>query len=157
MKLALIAAISENNCIGNQGKLPWNIPEDMKHFKDLTIGHTVLMGRKTWESLPKKFRPLPQRKNIIITRDETYSVPTGVIVCKSLTEVIEKFSNETILVIGGAEIYKQTIDLADTLYITHVHTDVPGDAFFPKIDPNQWKPTHTEDHETFSFVTYEKI
>ncbi len=157
MKLALIAAISENNCIGKQGKLPWNIPEDMKHFKDLTLGHTVLMGRKTWESLPPKFRPLPQRKNIVITRDQAYQVPEGVVVCQSITQVLEQFSNDIVLVIGGAEIYKQTIDIADTLYITHVHKHVDGDAFFPPIDHKQWKVDSEEKHEEFSFVTYSKI
>lgn len=157
MALSLIAALAQNNCIGKDGKLPWSIPEDMQHFKDITTGHVVLMGRKTWESIPLKFRPLPNRTNVILTRDPTYTVPDGVIVCTSLTDVIQKFSNEKILVIGGADIYRQTIDIADTLSITHVYQDVSGDAFFPEIKKDVWKETEREERNGFAFVTYKKL
>jgi len=152
--LSLIAAISENNCIGKDNSLPWNIPEDMKHFKDITTGHIVLMGRNTWESIPEKFRPLPNRKNIVITRDIKYMVPEGVEVYSSIDEALEKYKNENVFIIGGASIYKQTIDQADKLYITEVHQQVDGDAFFPEIDKNVWQEVEREDHEGFSFVRY---
>ena len=152
--LSLIAAISENNCIGKDNSLPWNIPEDMKHFKDITTGHIVLMGRNTWESIPEKFRPLPNRKNIVITRDIKYMVPKGVEVYSSIDEALEKYKKQDLFIIGGASIYKQTIEKADKLFITEVHQFVDGDAFFPEIDKNVWQEVEREDHEGFSFVRY---
>ncbi len=155
--IALIAAISENNCIGKSGTLPWYIPEDLKRFKEITTGHTVLMGRKTWESIPEKFRPLPNRKNIVITRNTAYPVPEGVVLHHSVEEAL-KHEQGDIMVIGGAEIYAQSIDRADTLYITHIRTFIEdGTAFFPTIDRTIWKETEREDHEHFSFVTYKKL
>lgn len=156
MSLALVAAVSTNNCIGKDGQLPWHIPEDMKRFKELTMGKTVLMGRKTWESLPVKFRPLPQRKNIIITRQEGYIVPDGVWIYSSIDAALKAHGQEDIMVIGGAEIYRQTINRADTLHITHVHQSVDGDAFFPTIDPTIWREVEKENHGEFSFVKYAK-
>lgn len=156
MSLSLIAAIAENNCIGKGGELPWNIPEDMKHFKDVTTGHPVLMGRKTWESIPEKFRPLPKRKNIIITRQTDYAIPVDVKLYSSIEDAMNAHADEEIMVIGGAEIYKQTIDIADTLYITHVARTVDGDAFFPDIDDAVWKETERDDRDGFSFVTYKR-
>ncbi len=154
--IALIAAISENNCIGKSGTLPWYIPEDLKRFKNITTGHTVVMGRKTWESIPEKFRPLPNRKNIVITRNTDYPVPEGVILYHSVEEVL-KHEEGDIMVIGGAEIYAQSIGHADMLYITHIRTVIEdGTAFFPAIDPTIWKESEREDHERFSFVTYTK-
>lgn len=157
MSLSLIAALASNNCIGKGGKLPWNIPEDMQHFKDVTMGHPVLMGRKTWESIPEKFRPLPKRKNLVITRDANYPVPNEVEVHTSITEALEHHPGEEIMVIGGADIYRQTLDVAETLYITHVYRSVDGDAFFPEIKPDVWKETEREEREGFAFVTYKKI
>ncbi len=154
--IALIAAISENNCIGKNNTLPWHIPEDMKHFRKLTNGKTVVMGRKTWESIPEKFRPLPNRKNVVITRNLDYTVPDSVMLYHSVKEALEHEGGD-VMVIGGAEIYVQSIELADTLYITHVHTFIEdGTAFFPTIDKNIWKEAEREDHEHFSFVTYKK-
>lgn len=155
--ISLIAAIAQNNCIGKHNSLPWNIPEDLKHFKELTTGKTVLMGRKTWESIPEQFRPLPKRKNIVITTQSDFIVPESVELFHSLGDAISAHNNENIFVIGGANIYAQTIGLADTLYITHVNQIVDGDAFFPEIDKNIWKETERENHENFSFVTYTKI
>ncbi len=154
--IALIAAISENNCIGKNGTLPWHIPEDMKRFRKLTDEHTVVMGRKTWESIPEKFRPLPNRKNIVVTRNTDYPVPVGVVLYHSVEEALN-YEKGDIMVIGGAEIYAQSIERANTLYITHIHTFIEdGTAFFPKIDSTVWKETEREDHEHFSFVTYKK-
>lgn len=155
--IALIAAIAQNNCIGTNGTLPWHMPEDLQHFKDITNGHPVLMGRTTWESLPEKFRPLPNRKNIVISRQPHYVVPEGVELYSTIDDAIAAHDTETVIIIGGAQLYAQTIALADVLYITHVHRTVDGDAFFPPIDPSIWKEEEREDHETYSFVTYKKI
>lgn len=152
--LVLIAAVANNSCIGHNGTLPWHLPEDLAHFKAITAGHTVLMGRTTWESLPTKFRPLPGRKNLVISRQTNYPVPAGVEVYGSIETALQAHQAETIFVIGGANIYAQTINLADQLYITHVHQTVSGDAFFPPIDQNVWQETDREDHPGFSFVTY---
>lgn len=157
MPLLLIAAISKNNCIGNHGEIPWRLPEDMKHFKNLTMDKIVLMGRKTWESLPEKWRPLPGRKNIVITRQNEYAVPDGVEIYHTVEAAIAAHPNEDACVIGGAEIYRQTIDQADTLYITHVEKTVDGDAFFPEIDATVWKETEREKHEGYAFVTYKRM
>lgn len=152
--ISLIAAISQNNSIGKDNTLPWNIPEDLKHFKDVTSGHIVLMGRNTWESIPEKFRPLSNRKNIVITSDKYYMVPTGVEVYSSIDEVLEKYKNQDVFVVGGASIYKQTIEKADKLFITEVQQFVDGDTFFPEIDKKIWKEIEREDKDGFSFVEY---
>lgn len=154
--LASIVAISQNNCIGKDGDLPWHIPEDLKHFKDITNGHTVIMGRKTWESIPEKFRPLKNRENIIITRNEDYDVPDGVKIFTSFERAVEHCRNKYAFVIGGASLYNLAMDFVDTLYITHVDREVDGDTFFPEIDLDVWKETERDDREGFSFVTYLK-
>lgn len=156
MPLTLIAAVAENGCIGKTGALPWYLPEDLKHFKELTTGKTVLMGRKTWESLPEKFRPLPNRKNVVITRQAEYAVPSGVHVHRTLASALAEHAAEDVYVIGGAEIYKQTIDAADRLEITRVKQTVDGDAFFPEINPVLWKEVRHDLYDGFAFVTYER-
>ncbi len=155
--LSLIAAISKNNCIGKDNQVPWHIPEDLKHFKEVTTGKAVLMGRKTWESIPEKFRPLPKRKNIVITRQKDYPVPAGVELYQEIEAALTAHPNEEIMVIGGAEIYRQTIARADRLYITEVNQVADGDAFFPEIDTSVWKEVGRENHTGFSFVIYERI
>ena len=153
--IALIAAISKNNCIGKNNQLPWSIPEDMKHFKKITKGKTVLMGRKTFESILGYLgKPLPNRTNLVITRDPNYQVPKGAKVCNNLEQAITE--HQDIFVIGGANIYEQTISQANKLYITHVDQQVDGDAFFPNIDMNIWEKTDEKNHDGFSFVTYVK-
>ncbi|MFA5935902.1 MAG: dihydrofolate reductase [Patescibacteria group bacterium] len=152
--ITLIAGISKNNCIGKNGSLPWRIPEDMKHFKDLTMDHPVIMGRKTWESIPEKFRPLPGRRNIVVTRQSDYALPEGVDRAGSVDEAIDLARDP--FVIGGTEIYAQAMERADRLEITHVDQNVDGDAFFPTIDPAMWAESMREDHDGFSFVTYER-
>lgn len=154
--LSLIAAISENYCIGNKNQLPWNLPEDLKHFKEITAGHPVIMGRKTWESLPPKFRPLPGRVNIVITRQANFVVPAEVEVFDSVAKALLAHPTTNNFIIGGAQIYAEGLPLADTLYITHVHRVVEGDTFFPKIDPTIWKEAERIDYPEFSFVTYKK-
>lgn len=156
--ISIIAAIAENNCIGKDGTLPWNLPEDMQHFRDLTIGKPVIMGRKTWESLPDRFRPLPQRTNIVITRQNTYAVPANVFVYDTLESAIAAQDEAPeIMIIGGAQIYELGMPIANRLYITKVHQTVLGDAFFPDIDLSIWQLSECHDREGFSFLTYNRI
>lgn len=148
MILSVISAIGKNNELGLNNQLLWDLPRDMKHFREATSGHPVIMGRKTFESIG---RPLPNRRNIIITRDVSY-VHESVEVVHSLPEAIDIFKydvnptphGDEVFVIGGAEIYKQAIEHADRLYITHVSGEFEADAFFPTIDMNFWKKTKSE-------------
>ena len=158
MPLAIIAAVAKNNVIGKRNALPWYIPEDLKRFKLLTTGKTVLMGRKTSDSIIQNLgKPLPNRKNVVITSQSDYRVPDGVVVYNNLKKALEELKNEEVMVSGGGEIYKQTIDFAEKLYITHVDKEVDGDVFFPEIDSNKWKKISEEKHEGFSFTEYERI
>jgi len=155
--IALIAAVAKNNCIGKDNKLPWHLPEDLEHFKKMTTHKIVLMGRKTYESIVNYLgKPLPNRKNIVITRNPDYQVPENVEVYNDINSALEVYKTENVFVIGGAGIYAQTIALADRLYITQVDQEVAGDAFFPDIDPTVWQETEREDHKGFSFMTYAK-
>ncbi len=131
--ISIIAAIGKNRELGKDNKLLWQIPSDMKRFKDLTTGSVVIMGRKTYESLPQKFRPLPGRINVIITRDSSYFAP-GAVVVNSMEAAIEeaKKTNKEIFIIGGAQIYSLGIKYAEKLYLTQVDKEYPeADAFFP--------------------------
>lgn len=157
MPFSLIAAVAENNCIGIKNKLPWNIPEDLDHFKKLTLGKTCLMGQATFESILGYLgKPLPGRKTVVVTLDTGYQAPEGVRIFHSLDEIFEKLKDEDVFVCGGASIYRQTIDRVDKLYITHVKKTVDGDVFFPEIDKSKWQETAREDHPEFSFVEYER-
>lgn len=155
--ISLIAAVADNNCIGKNNQLPWYLPEDLKHFRKLTTGKVVVMGRKTWESIPAERKPLPQRVNVVITRQENFPVPAEVEVYGELNAALSAHRNDDVWIIGGAELYRQTLPLADRLFITRVHQAVDGDVFFPSIDMNIWKETEREDHDGFSFVTYQKV
>lgn len=137
MSLSIIAAVSKNNVIGNENKLLWNIPLDVKFFRSTTSGHPIIMGRKTFLSIG---RALPKRRNIVITRDKDFS-HDGVEVFHSIDEAISLFknSNEEAFIIGGADIYKQTLPLVNKLYITHVDNEFTGDTTFPEINNNIWK------------------
>ena len=163
MILSLIAAIGKNHEIGKNNMLLWHMPSDMKFFRDTTKGHAVVMGRKTFESLPGI---LPNRKNIIITRDTNYKITGGEVV-HSLEEALSLFkgSDEEVFIIGGSEIYKQAINIADKLYITHIDKeDKEADAFFPEIIPVVWNEiSHTENQAddknpfAYTFSIYEKF
>ena len=154
-----IAAIGMNNELGKDNQLIWHLPNDFKRFKTLTTGHYIIMGRKTFESFPK---PLPNRTHIIITRQKNYEVPEGCLVANSLTKAIDLCpKNEEIFIIGGGEIYNQSIEIADKIDLTRVHTTIDADTFFPEIDTNIWELVfeefHTKDekHEyDFTFLTY---
>ena len=153
MNLTIIAAISENNAIGYQGKIPWHIPEDLKRFKQLTTGNTIMMGRKTYESIGK---PLPNRTNIVITKNKNFRA-TGIIIAHTLEEAIEQSKNfQHTYIISGQQIYEQTMPLANKLEITHVHKTVQADTFFPQIDYTKWKETNKIEKKEYSFATYEK-
>lgn len=162
MIISIIAATSENNVIGNKGKLPWTLHADMKHMKELTMGHPLIMGRKTHESIG---RALPGRRNIIVTH-QNVEYP-GCEVVSSLDAALGAISDDTsgeIFIFGGGEIYKQAMEKADRIYMTRVHATVEGDAFFPEIDPAQWKEVSREEHSKdadndhpFSFFQYERL
>ena len=157
--LTIIAAAGENNVIGKDNQLIWHLSDDLKHFKDLTKGHCMIMGRKTFESFPK---PLPNRTHIVITRQANYKVPNGVIIVDNLEDALDAAKDDAQpFIIGGGEIYKQSMPVADTIELTRVHANFEGDTYFPDIDPNLWKETrkvfHNKDakHDySFSFITY---
>ncbi|WP_299098907.1 dihydrofolate reductase [uncultured Winogradskyella sp.] len=161
-ELTIIVAAGENNAIGKDNKLIWHLIDDLKHFKSLTNGHHIIMGRKTFESFPK---PLPNRTHVVITRQKDYKVPEGVIVVNSLDDAIDaaRFDKQP-FIIGGGEIYKQAMSLVDKLEITRVHSNFENaDTFFPEIDKTKWqevsRTTHRADEKhayAFSFITYIK-
>lgn len=156
-QLILIAAVAKNNVIGKSNSLPWYVPEDLKHFKEVTTGHTVLMGRKTFESIIARLhKPLPNRKNVVITKRAEYNVPEGVELYHSIDEALNKHNDEPIYIIGGATLYAQTIEKADVLLITEIHKKYEGDVFFPDIDKTVWQETERKNHGEYSFVTYER-
>ncbi len=160
-ELTIIVAAAENDAIGKDNKLIWHLSDDLKHFKNLTNEHHIIMGRKTFESFLK---PLPNRTHIVITRQNNYKAPEGVIIVNSLKDAIDAAKiDKQPFIIGGGEIYKQALQIANKIELTRVHENFKADTFFPKIDMNLWKETsktfHTKDekhkHE-FSFITYEK-
>ena len=137
MKITLVAAIASNNVIGKENSLPWNIPEDLKRFKQMTSGHTILMGRKTFDSIG---RPLPNRQNIVMTKDKNFE-REGIKVINDFDEALEliKKSNEDVFVIGGSKIYELFEPVANSLAITRIFKDFEGDAFFPDINWDLWQ------------------
>lgn len=153
----IIAAHDPNLVIGNNGRLPWNIPEDLKHFKKVTMGHPLLMGRGVFEEIGEK--PLPGRACFVLTSRNYQNVTTF----KSVEQAISYFDSsdiETVFIIGGGEIYKQMLHLADKLIITLIHKEYKGDVFFPEYRPdigNTWKEISREDFGTYSFVEYKRV
>jgi dihydrofolate reductase len=159
-KITLIVAAAENNAIGKDNQMLWHLPNDFKYFKKNTLEHSVVMGRKTFVSIGK---PLPERRNIILTRDMNYS-HEEVDVANSVQEVLNYCRDEReIFIIGGAEIYKQTLPLADKILLTRVHTTIDGDAYFPALLDHEWKLVSAEKHEKdekhafdYTFEVYER-
>jgi len=154
--LVLIAALAQNRVIGRDGDLPWRLPDDLKRFKRLTVGKTVLMGRKTWVSLG---RPLPDRDNWVLTRDPVFVAP-GATVFGTLDQALNAAQGRELVVIGGAELYRQILPFATRLELTDVLAEVAGDTYFPSLDDTQWRQTAVEDHAAddrhalpFRFVT----
>lgn len=156
MPVYLIAAVSENGVIGKDGHLPWHVPEDLKRFKHRTTGHAVLMGRKTWESIPEKHRPLPDRTNIVVTRQTDYPLPQTVERFATIKSALAAHHDDTVFIIGGGEIYRQTMEMADRIYLTRVRGKIKGDVFFPDINPRHWVETDREDHGDYAYMTFER-
>ena len=160
-RLTLIAAIARNGVIGKGNALPWHLPEDLRRFKALTTGQAVIMGRKTWDSLPAKFRPLPNRLNIVVTRNRDYRAE-GATVVGSLDAAIHASQTLTPFVIGGAELYAHALPLAQRLELTEIDADIEGDAHFPHWDRRPWREAARETHRAeagwnYSFVSYERV
>lgn len=146
MRVTLVVGVAENGVIGRDGGMPWRLSSDLRRFKATTMGKPVVMGRKTWESLPK--RPLPGRHNVVVTRDPAYRAE-GATVAGSLDEALAIARGEgadEACVIGGGEIYAAALPLADTLDVTHVLAEIDGDTLFPVIDPKLWQAVSNEDH-----------
>ncbi len=160
MKLNLVFARSANGVIGKDGTLPWHLPEDMAHFKRTTVGHPVIMGRNTWDSLPERFRPLPQRLNIVVTRQTAWQA-AGAQVAHSLEEACRLCPPQSdVWVIGGAQIYAQALPLASTAVVTEIDAAFEGDAYAPPFGP-EWREVGRQDQVSgtglkFSFVTYRR-
>ncbi len=160
--ISIIVAISDDLGIGKNNDLLWHIPEDLKRFKKLTLGNTVVMGKKTWESLPK--RPLPGRKNVVIT-DIPGEKFDGAVAAYSIDDAISKCGkDEEIFIMGGGSVYRQFMPLSGRLYITHVHRKAPADVYFPEIDPKVWKPVSKEEFNadeksdfSYTYIIYERI
>ena len=160
MKLNLIFARAANGVIGVHNTLPWHLPEDMAHFKRTTLGCPVIMGRKTWDSLPPKFRPLPGRLNVVVTRQREWTADGAVVVHSLEAACVACPPNSTAWVIGGAELYAQALPLASTAVVTEIDADFEGDAFAPHFGP-EWVETSRQPQVSvnglnFSFVTYQK-
>lgn len=159
-KLSIVVAMAKNRTIGVNNSLPWRCPEDLKHFKTLTMGHHMIMGRKTFDSIGK---PLPGRTTVVVTRNNDLEI-AGCVVAHSLKEAIAVCADDKeIFIVGGAELYRQAVSLADTLYITELQQEVEGDAHFPEFDKSAWQETSREVRTQdipqpleFHFVTYRK-
>ena len=159
MIVTIVVAIAENYAIGKNNQLLWHMPADLKHFKNITTGHTVIMGRKTYDSVGK---PLPNRRNIIVTRQDIKI--EGCEVVKSIEDALALCANEDeVFIVGGAEIYKLTMSKTDRIYLTIIHHSFDADTLFPEIDYTDWKETARQDHQPdeknkfpYSFITLER-
>jgi dihydrofolate reductase len=150
--VSIVVAFDDNGIIGDKGRLPWNIPEDLRKFKEITLGKVVIMGRKTYESIGK---PLPGRVNIVLTKKKNYA-PQGVLVCGDFKESIKKAAEykKEIFVIGGAEIYKQALKVCEKLYVSHIYGEYKGDTYFPELNWDDWVAGSKEKYENWEFVQY---
>jgi dihydrofolate reductase len=160
MKISFVVAVAKNGVIGSHNALPFYIPEDLKHFRKITEGHTVLMGKNTFDSIMNKLKkPLPNRRNVVITRQEDYKAPEGVLVFHDLDKALIELAKDTeeLMVAGGGQIYSQLLDKVDKIYLTHVHREVDGDVFFPEIDLKRWKKLSLDAHDEFTWADYERI
>ena len=158
--IAIIAAVSKNGCIGAGGKLPWRLPADLKHFKKITVNNTVVMGRKTYESIGAR---LPERRNIVISTSKELIAP-GCLVVPDFSEAMKNvFPTENVFAIGGSRVFEAALPLAERLYLTEIDAEISGDTFFPEFDRNAWKEVSREHHEPdeknqykYDFVLYER-
>ena len=159
--ISLIAAVAQNRALGKDGQLLWHLPEDMRYFRETTRGKPVIMGRKTWESLPDVFRPLPGRRNIVISRNPAYDAP-GATLAASLADAIARAGGGEIFVIGGETLYRQALPLAQRLYLTEVARDFDADAFFPEFSASDWTEISRSAAKNcadldFTFAVYQRI
>jgi dihydrofolate reductase len=160
--ISMISALAKNRAIGKKNALPWYLPADLKHFKDKTTGKTIVMGLNTFKSVGEK--PLPNRKNVVLTDDKNYQAVENVVLAHSIEEVVELTKNDgEVMISGGAMVYKQFLPLAERLYLTFIDNDFDGDIFFPEFDMSEWKEVSREDHEPdeknkykYSFVVLER-
>jgi dihydrofolate reductase len=161
VKVALVAAVARRRVIGRDGGIPWRLPEDLARFRDLTMGHPVVMGRRTWESLPDRFRPLPGRANVVVTRSTEWSAP-GADRGASVEDALRLLEGEPeVFVIGGGEMYAAALPYADELLLTEIDAEVEGDTTFPAWDPGEFEEIFREEHSAadgtrFAFVTYRR-
>ncbi|MCE5346972.1 MAG: dihydrofolate reductase [Bacteroidales bacterium] len=159
--ISIIVAVSDDMGIGKNNELLWHIPDDLRRFKKLTYGKTVIMGKKTWESLPK--RPLPGRKNIVLT-DIPHECIDGAVTVYSIEDAVSKCEkDEDVFIMGGGSVYRQFMPIADRLYITHVHKKTPADVYFPEIDPGIWEVVEKDEFNadesnevSYAYVIYER-
>jgi len=159
--IAIVVAMAENRVIGRDNRLPWHLPADLRHFKQVTVGKPVLMGRKTYESIG---RPLPERTNIVVTRDRSYEAP-GCVVVHSINSALEAAGgHEEVMVIGGTDFYWQLLPKADRIYLTLVHAKFEGDALFPELDEHEWREIDRMDCAPdeknpwpYSFILLERV
>jgi len=155
MTITLLAAVGRNGVIGRDNDLPWRLPEDLQHFKRVTMGHALVMGRRTYDSIG---RPLPGRRTVVVTRQAGWAAD-GVTVAHSLPEALQaavRDGDTEVFVVGGGEIYAQALPLAVRLLLTEVDQAPEGDAWFPEIDPSDWVETAREQRDGFAFVTYQR-
>lgn len=160
-KLAIIVAMASNRVIGLNNEMPWHLPDDLKFFRKMTLGKTVVMGRRTWESL--RMRPLPERQNIVLSR-HPYLRLDGALVVESIGQAIVQAESVEVMLIGGADLYAQTLPICDRLYLTEIDAAPDGDAFFPALDPADWRETAAEPHpadarhaHAFTWRTLERV
>lgn len=163
-QIILIACVAANGVIGRTeengvGGMPWHLPEDLKHFRELTNGHVVVMGRRTWESLPEKFRPLPNRRNIVITRNPDYVAPGAEVFTSIAAAHIACPNAEKFFIIGGGQLYREAIKDADGLELTQIHQAFDGDTTFPSFPEEEWQQVYRDCHRSasgleFDFVSY---
>jgi len=163
--ISLIAAHTLNRVIGRNNDLPWKLPNDMKFFMNTTKGHHVVMGRKNYDSIPPKFRPLPDRTNLVLTRQKDFKAE-GCIIINSIEEgisIARKEKEQELFMIGGSEVYKMTLPIANRLYLTEIQTELEGDTFFPEFNKNEWSRTVLDSHPidekhkyAFDFVRYDR-
>lgn len=148
-------AIAKNGVIGGDNDLPWYLPEDLKHFKKITTGHTVLMGRKTYDSIVKRLgKPLPERTNVVITRQPDFIALPSVLVFHDINQALEALQHDDVYIIGGAQIFAAVLPKAKKLYVTHVHQAYKGDVYFPEVNWGDWQKIEEEAHAEFMFATY---
>lgn len=166
MIISMIAALSKNRVIGKNNDLPWKLPDDMKFFMETTKGHHVILGRKNYDSIPPKFKPLPNRTNIVVTRQKNFHAPDCIVVdsVEKGLKIARESNEQEGFIIGGAEIYKLGLPHADRLYLTEIDAVIEGDTYFPRFDESEWNETsrihHSKDDRhtySFDFVIYDKI